>query len=479
MNKTAKNTIVYFIGTVIMGALGFLNTIILTRFLSQQVYAMYGLLNTMITAVNMFLAFGYDSAYMRFYYNHGYSQTKFLFKCLKLPIILFVLFGIMVLEPTHSFVLYIFEENLSMIAIFALIGYVLFSSMHRFSQLTARMEEFAGNYVISEVVAKSGFIVLLLVVYFLTKDVTFEWVVISFMITAAVSVVINLYIFSKIKNKRNQAATKISNKDLISYGFPYMINNVVVMVVPVVEKLIIRDLTSWEVLSVYTAASIFQTVVLLLTNTLTNIWNPIVFKFCDDEKTFKPILHTFGVAATIVVTIGTAFCILLRRWLVLLLDENYYSVYIIAPAILLSSCYHIVAIIYSVGINIKKKTVYLVVSPLIQCAISILLCYLLVPSMGLVGVGVAVLISTGVSRFYRIIAGLKLYNSGVSEVKSIVLCLLSTIAVMLSLFFTTLFADVVIFTTLCVLTVVIINKDIVPMIGTIFNLVKPEKTKKT
>ncbi len=477
MNKTARNTIVYFTGTVIMGALGFLNTIILTRFLSQQVYAMYGLLNTMIIAVNMFLAFGYDSAYMRFYYNHGYSKTKFLFKCLKLPIILFVLFGVMVIEPTHAFVRYIFEDNLSMVAIFALIGYVLFSSMHRFSQLTARMEEFAGNYVISEVVAKSGFIVLLLAVYYLTKEVTFEWVVVSFMIAAAISVLINLYIFTKIKNKRNLATTEISNKDLISYGFPYMINNVVVVIVPVVEKLIIRDLTSWEILSVYTAASIFQTVVLLLTNTLTNIWNPIVFKFCDDEKTFKPILHTFGVAVTIMVTLGTAFCILLRRWLVLLLDENYYSVYIIAPAILLSSCYHIVAIIYSVGIDIKKKTGYLVVSPLIQCVISILLCYILVPSMGLVGVGIAVLISTGVSRFYRIIAGLKLYNSGVSEVKSIALCILSTIAVMLALFFTSLLADVVIFAALCILTIVIINKDIVPMVKMIFNLVKPDKRK--
>ncbi len=477
MNKTAKNTIIYFVGTVIMGALGFLNTIILTRFLSQQVYAMYGLLNTMITAVNMFLAFGYDSAYMRFYYNHGYSQTKFLLKCLKVPLILFVLFGIVVLEPSHTFLLYIFEENISIIAMFALIGYVLFSSMHRFSQLTARMEEFAGNYVTSEIVAKSGFIVLLLVVYALTKEVTFEWVVISFMITAALSVVINLYIFPKIRNKCTPSTTKISNKELVSYGFPYMINNVVVMIVPVVEKLIIRDLTSWEVLSIYTAASIFQTVVLLLTNTLTNIWNPIVFKFCDDEKKFKPILHAFGVTATIIVTLGTAACILLRRWLVLLLDENYSSVYIIAPAILLSSCYHIVAIIYSVGINIRKKTTYLVISPLIQGVVSVLLCYALVPSMGLIGVGIAVLISTGISRFYRIVTGLKLYNSGKSEIKSFVLCLLSTTGAVASLFFTSLLTDVLIFATLCVLTLVIINKDIAPIIKLIFEMVKSERKK--
>ena len=89
MNKTVRNSAVYMSGTIIMAILGFASTMILTRILSTRVYAMYGLLNTFSTAVIMFISFGYDSSYMRFYYSHGYSQKKFMIKSLKIPIIIF------------------------------------------------------------------------------------------------------------------------------------------------------------------------------------------------------------------------------------------------------------------------------------------------------------------------------------------------------------------------------------------------------
>ena len=83
-------------GTIIMAILGFASTMILTRILSTRVYAMYGLLNTFSTAVIMFISFGYDSSYMRFYYSHGYSQKKFMIMSLKIPIIIFLAFSLLV-----------------------------------------------------------------------------------------------------------------------------------------------------------------------------------------------------------------------------------------------------------------------------------------------------------------------------------------------------------------------------------------------
>ena len=102
MNKTVKNSAVYLTGTIIMALLGFINTMVLTRVLSQQVYAMYGLLTTFVTTVSMFISFGYDSSYMRFYYNHGYSQKKFMWLSLRVPIIIFVIVTLVVTEPTKN-----------------------------------------------------------------------------------------------------------------------------------------------------------------------------------------------------------------------------------------------------------------------------------------------------------------------------------------------------------------------------------------
>lgn len=475
MNKTVKNSAIYLTGTIVMAVLGFLNTILLTRVLSQQVYAMYGLLTTFVSTAGMFIAFGYDSSYMRFYYNNGYSQKKFLLISLKVPAIVFLIFLVLVIEPTRTFITYIMGEKLSYFSIAFLLLYVLFHTAHRFTQLTARMEEKALNYVSSNIVSKSGFIVIVFLIYFIIKDVSFDWVVISFFVSSLAGFLINLIVVLKNINKVSNSEEKITEKELLSYGFPSMMNNVIILVVPLIEKIIIRDLAGWEVLGIYTAAAVFQTVMLLVANTITNIWNPIVFKHCDNEEKFKPIMHNFGLVSTIVITLCMAGCVLLRRWLVLLLDESYYSIYIIAPTILYGACLHIVSLIYSVGINIKKKTSYLVLIPVTQLVLSVIFCYLLIPKMGLVGVAIATFISISVSKIFKMALGIHFYDSGVSEWKAGALCAFGMAASLISLFFTSFLSDAILSVALVVVILAVVNKELVGILKTMPAILKGRK----
>ena len=112
-----------------MGVLGLVNTMLLTRMLSQQVYAMYGLLTTFITAADMFVAFGYDQAYMRFYYSHDRSSLGFLCECTKVPAVIFVGIAIALLEPGQHLVRYVFEDKLALAVVFGIVGQVFFSSI--------------------------------------------------------------------------------------------------------------------------------------------------------------------------------------------------------------------------------------------------------------------------------------------------------------------------------------------------------------
>ncbi len=475
MNKTVKNSAIYLTGTIVMAVLGFLNTILLTRVLSQQVYAMYGLLTTFVSTAGMFIAFGYDASYMRFYYNNGYSQKKFFLMTLKVPAVVFVVFLLLVIEPTRTFITYIMGEKLSCFSIALLLLYVFFHTLHRFTQLTARMEEKSLNYVVSNIMTKSGFIVVVFFIYFIIKDVSFDWVIISFVIASLAGFLINLIVVLKNINKVSKSQEKTTEKELLSYGFPSMINNVIILVVPLIEKIIIRDLAGWEILGIYTAAAVFQTVMLLVANTITNIWNPIVFKHCDNEEKFKPIMHNFGLVATIVVTMCMAGCVLLRRWLVLLLDESYYTIYIIAPTILYGACLHIISLIYAVGINIKKKTSYLVLIPVIQLVLSVVFCYLLIPNMGLVGVAIATFISISLSKIFKMILGIHFYDSGVSEWKASALCAAGMAASLISLFFTSFISDVLLSMALIIVILVVVNKELIQILKTMPVILKGRK----
>lgn len=475
MNRTAKNTAVYFIGTILSAVVGFLNTMLLTRVLSEQVYAMYGLLATFVTAATTFIAFGYDSAYSRFYYKHGFTQKQFIWKTLRTPMIVFAVFALVLLEPNHLLLKWVFDSDLGWTTMLLLLVYAFFAFVHRFTQLTARMEERAFNYVGSNFVGKFGFVAIVLAIYVMAHNVSFNWVVLSFLISGAVATAMNLFIFTRLSRDANSSGESVNEKDLFSYGFPYMINNVIILVVPLVEKIIIREVAGWQVLGIYTAAAIFQTVIMLVSNTVINIWNPLVYKHFDNEERFKPLLHLFGQVATVVLTVGLALCILLRRWLVLILDSNYYSVYIIAPCILFGACFNILNIIYSVGINIKKKTGYFIISPLLQLGISVGLCYLLVPTMGLVGVAIATLASLVVSKTYRIMVGMHFYNTGVSEWKVVVLCAIGVAAAVFTLFSTTLLSDVLVCVVLMAAVAVIMNKDFVTLVRSMKDILRAGK----
>ncbi len=479
MNKTAKNTAIYFVGTVLSAVIGFLNTMLLTRVLDEKVYAQYGLLATFVTAATTFIAFGYDSAYSRFYYKHSFTPKGFIWKTLRTPMIVFVVFAVILVEPNQLLLNYVFEERFAWATILWLLIYVFFAFVHRFTQLTARMEERALNYVGSNFVGKFGYVALVLVIFLMMKEVSFDWVIISFLISSALAALMNVLVFTRLRNECNVSGESVTEKDLFSYGFPYMLNNVMILIVPLVEKLIIRDVAGWQVLSIYTAAAVFQTVIMIVSNTVINIWNPLVYKHYEKEDYFKPILHLFGLASTVVLVVGLAFCVLLRPVLVLVLDARYRAdVSLIAPAILFGACFNVLNIIYSVGINIKKKTGYFIVSPLLQLGISVGLCYLLVPSMGLVGVAIATLASLVISKTYRIMVGMHLYNTGVSEWKSVILCIAGVAASVLALFFNTWFSNSLVCAALIVAVVLIVNKELVPMTRSLKNIFRSSGKKK-
>lgn len=465
MNKTARNSIIYTVGTMVIGVVSLLSTMILTRVLPEHTYAQYGLLTTFITASVTVVSLGMDHTYTRFFYESGYSPIKFLAKCCKWPLFVSLIYIALLLEPSHFVLKYIFEDGVNTTFALLLVGYLVFSLFSKFTQLTARMGEFAFNYVSSNLVAKAGFVLVVFLLYLIISDINISWVTFSFLAASAMAVIINISTLYRIRIEQSAEKERVSTKAMLSYGLPIMISNMIVLIIPLVERLIVRDLAGWEILSIYTAAAVFHTVMLLIQSTLTNIWNPIVFKHYENKNFFKQILHDFGLAVTAVTTVGLGACILLRRWLVLILDSSYYSSYLIAPAIVFAACFEIYSLIYSVGLNISKKTVHMIVSPVVQMAVSFSLCYLLIPSMGLIGVGIASLAGVASSKLYRIIFGLHYYGTGHKEIKIALLWTVGAAASIFVMFSTSFMSDLIVCLVLCVTGILVVNREGIEILG--------------
>ena len=115
--------------------------------------------------------------------------------------------------------------------------------------------------------------------------------------------------------------------------------------------------------------------------------------------------------------------------------------------------------IYAVGINTSKKTIHMILAPIIRLIISVSLCYLLIPQLGLTGIGIASLFSVIISNTYRILVGLHYYGTNQKEWKIASLWLICIIVSVFVMYSTTLLSDICICLGLNAISLILINKE--------------------
>ena len=125
-------------------------------------------------------------------------------------------------------------------------------------------------------------------------------------------------------------------------------------------------------------------------------------------------------------------------------------------------------------IRVKKIITENSVESKMKAVVSVTLCFILVPKMGLLGAAIASLASLVVSKTYRILVGIKLYNTGTAEWKSVLLCIVGVIASVTSMFFSDFRSDLITAVIIIITLATVVNKDIILLSKSIFALVKPD-----
>ena len=441
--KMLRNTAWYFGGTVISAILGLIASPILTRVLSTKVYAQYGIVTTFTTLAATFIYMGQDEAFMRYFNRRADSYKAFLWKCMKFPLMLCVVMLFVLLEPQHIALKWIFDTEISTIVALLLAVYIAVTVIQRFLMITARMEERAANYSISNIATKLMFIVAVFLILKMFGKVDFDGIIISLITGVIFALGVNIIVILTVSHGSNPEGETISSKELLKFGLPFAFSNTALWAIPMLEKIVIRDLTSWDVLAVYTSASIFVTAINLIKTTVNSIWVPYVYKKYENEEHFKIIFHNIGILMCWLCVCILAGLIFFRRWVVLIFDSAYYDCRLIAPALVCGAFFDLLTCIYSIGINIRKKTVYLIIFPVVQIIISIGFLYFCLPRLGLVATGISYLLSIAASRGLQIIIALHYYGTGRGYAKLAFMMGLYTVVGILSCFFSSLQFDVI------------------------------------
>ena len=400
--KLIGNTAWYFVGTVISAILGFISSPILTRVLSTEVYAQYGMITSFTTLVATFVYLGQDEAFMRYFDRRKEPFWSFFWRCIRLPLVLCIIILFLLLEPNHIVLSWVFACDIQNKIAILIAAYISMLVLQRFLMLTARMEERAANYSVSNIATKVMFFAALYVFYFMGQVIALSELVLALMVGVLCALAINLVVVVKVKHGANPEGEDITSKELFSFGVPFAISSTMFWVVPLLEKIIIRDLTNWTVLAIYTSAAIFVTAMGLIKTTVNSIWVPYVYKNYTNETEFKKIFRQVGVSLCWLCLMILAGLIVVRRWVVFIFDSAYYDSMLIAPALVCGACFDLLTCIYSIGINIKKKTQFHIIVPFVQLAISMATLY--------IATGISYLLSIAISRIVQMAIALHYYG---------------------------------------------------------------------
>lgn len=443
MNKQAKNSMIYLIGAFSAAVLGLINTPMLTRAMSTAEYAQYGNLTSFGTLLMSLAYLGLDEAFMRFYHERKESIGRFIIRCLFTPVLLSVVFGIALIEPNGILSNIIFGQKQNTQILMLCGVYVLLMIIQRLTMLTVRMEENAWNYVAAELMTKLGFIAVVVLALIKRGSVTLGIIEMALICGYLIAIMINAIAVSPVI-KKNGIGLEHSKWYLIQYGYPFAISNTLIYFVPMLERVAMRETIGLSDLGVYTSAQIFGTVINLFAVSLNSVWLPYVYRADIYAENFKKIFYSIGVCAVYFSLGMLAVTITCRRWFILILGEAFGQAYIIAPAVLFGSCMTMVMNIYSIGINLSNKTKYHLLTPVIQCAISVSLLLILGPRLRLAGVGIANMASLFGSRVAKIILGLRECNTQRNMTKVWLLLAISLFCACLScIFYNSVLMDII------------------------------------
>lgn len=458
--KLLGNTAWYFVGTVISAILGFISSPILTRVLSTEVYAQYGMVTSFTTLVATFVYLGQDEAFMRYFDRRREPFWNFFLRCIKLPLVLCGIILLLLLEPKHLVLSWVFACDIQNKIAILIVAYIAMLVLQRFLMLTARMEERAANYSVSNIATKAMFFAALYVFYFMGQVIALTELVLALMVGVLCALAINLVVVVKVKHGANPEGEDITSKELFSFGIPFAISSTMFWVVPLLEKIIIRDLTNWTVLAIYTSAAIFVTAMGLIKTTVNSIWVPYVYKNYTNEVEFKRIFRQVGISLCWLCLVILAGLIVVRRWVVCIFDSAYYDSMLIAPALVCGACFDLLTCIYSIGINIKKKTQFHIIVPFVQLAISMATLYIGLPRWGLIATGISYLLSIAISRIVQMIIALHYYGTDGGYGKLAIMLGIYIVVGILSCFVSNIQFDILCGFLLLVLGTVVAGKDL-------------------
>ncbi len=389
MNKYKKlfsNSAAMAVGQFSSKALSFLLVPLYTAVLSTEEYGTYDLIITTVTMLTPFLTLVISESVMRFCMDKGHDSGD-VFSIGTL----ITLIGTLVLTAFYPLLCRI-EAIGNRYAIWIIIFFLVINIHTVFTQYLKGIEKVVF-YSICGIISTALSLVMCIV--FL---LVFKWSITGYFLATVLShllVIILIFFKEKLyKRIRNPfRIPKATYKAMLNFSVPMIPNSISWWISNSSSKYVLLYYVTASAVGIYSVAYKIPSVLSIVITIFVSALQISIFESFGDEDSkdfFKGIYSGFS-SVNIVVS---SILILISEYIaVILYQKEFYSAWKVSCIIIFAYIFHSLSAIIGTVYSAAKKTKFLFVSTCAGAVANVIVCILLVPSMGIEGAAIALVVS--------------------------------------------------------------------------------------
>jgi len=396
IKRLGTDTAIYGISTVVGRFLNFILVPFYTNVLHPSEYGVVANVYAIIAFLNIVYAYGMESAYFKYASTKelGSERQNFSTPFISLCVSSAVFSAILVaLAPSASRWLGVPPTESSVVPLSA--GILFFDTIAIVPFASLRMQQkpllFGTLKILNIVVNVAANLILLLHFH-----AGVEGIFLSGLIASGVTV---LVLVPTIVRQFTPDFEGSLYRALLAFALPYVPAGLASMVIQVVDRPIMRLLTSDATLGVYQANYRLGIFMMLIVSMFDYAWRPFFLAHADApdaKKLFARVLTYFSVFMTGVFLVLTFFIgdiVRIRLFGRTIIHPDYWGGLSIVPVVLLAYMFLGVYNNLIAGVYIQKKTQHLPAITLIGALVNIAANFLLIPALGMMGGAIATLLA--------------------------------------------------------------------------------------
>ena len=396
LKELTKDTAIYGISTMVGRFLNFILVPLYTNIFLPADYGIIQLIYAYMAILNIVFIYGLDSAYLKFASFKDIGDEKDNFSTPYISVFvtsLLISFLIIINSGAIGASLRIPSEYNYLIYLAAAILFLDANVVIPFLKL--RLDRRAKIFSLYRIINISVNIILN-VYLILILDWGIEAILISNLIASAVSLL--LVSFTIIKNFKLKFHSLLF-KRMLKFGLPFLPAGFAVMLVQVIDVPILEKLTDLKTVGIYKANYKLGIFMMLFVNMFQFAWQPFFLQNAKEpnaKEMFSKILTYFTLVGSVILVVLSLFITDLAQIKIAgfsLVGSQYWAGLQIVPIILLAYLINGMYSVFSAGIYIEEKSIYVPFITGTGALVNVVANFLLIPVLSFTGAAIATLAS--------------------------------------------------------------------------------------